>query len=88
MTPFGKLVLVLLVLAAAWWLVTRLRTRTPTDTGHPVPVQDLPQGVREAIDHQISNGRTASAVKIYRDATRAGLVEAKHAIDARSWKRR
>ncbi len=84
MTPFTKLALVVLVVLVALWLVTRFRDRRPQDTGRPVPVQDLPRDVRETIDHQIALGRTVNAVKVYRDATKARLVEAKHAVDARS----
>lgn len=84
----AKFFLIVLLIVAAWWMVTRFRERPRVDTGRPVPVQDLPQGVRESIDHLLANGRTVQAIKVYRDATRASLLQAKQAIDERHWKRR
>jgi hypothetical protein len=85
MSPFGKVVLLIAVVVLVVWLVTKFRDLGRQDTGRPVPVQELPQGVRESIDHQLAEGRRIRAIKIYRDATKASLPQAKQAIDARDW---
>jgi hypothetical protein len=89
MHPFTKLLLILAAVVLVFWLVTKFRDRrVPPDTGAPVPVSDLPQGVRESIDHAIARGKTIQAVKLYRDATHASIGQAKQAIDVRGWQRR
>jgi hypothetical protein len=85
MSPFGKVVLLIAVVVLVVWLVTKFRDLGRQDTGRPVPVQELPQRVRESIDHQLAEGRRIRAIKIYRDATKASLAQAKQAIDARDW---
>lgn len=88
MHPFVKLALIIAAVVVVLWLVKRLREWTPNDSGRPVPVGELPPRVRDAIDHQIAHGKPVHAIKIYRDATKAGLAQAKQAIDARELKRR
>ena len=89
MHPFTKLLLIMALAVLVFWLVTRFRDRhVPDDAMPPVPVSDLPEGVRQAIDHAIAHGRTVQAVKIYRDATKASLAQAKQAVDVRGWQRR
>jgi hypothetical protein len=89
MHPFTKLLLILALVVLVFWLVTRFRDRhVPDDAMPPVPVDDLPQAVRDSIDHALSEGKTINAIKIYRDATNASLVQAKQAIDVRSWGRK
>jgi hypothetical protein len=86
MHPFTKLLLILALVVLVFWLVTRFRDRqVPDDAMPPVPVDDLPQAVQDSIDHALAEGRTINAIKIYRDATNASLVQAKQAIDVRSW---
>lgn len=89
MHPFTKLLLILALIVLVFWLVTRFRDRqVPEDPMPPVPVSDLPPRVQESIDHALTEGRTIQAIKIYRDATSASLVQAKAAVDVRGRQRR
>ncbi len=84
MHPLTKLLLIIVLVVVAFWLVTKFRDRNvPEHTGPPVPVADLPDGARESIDHALTSGRKANAIKVYRDATKASLVQAKQAVDTR-----
>lgn len=84
MSPLFKLVWIILVVLALFWLVTRFRGRNiPQHTGDAIPVSALAPSVISSIDHQLTSNRTIAAVKIYRDATRAPLAQAKLAIDNR-----
>jgi hypothetical protein len=89
MHPFTKLLLIVALVVLVFWLVTRFRDRqVPQDPMPPVPVSDLPPGVQASIDHALSEGKTINAIKLYRDATGASLVQAKQAIDVRGWERK
>lgn len=84
MNPLFKLVWIIVVIAVIFWLVTKFRDRNvPQATGHPVPVSTLAPSVISSIDHQLTSNRPIAAIKIYRDATRAPLGQAKAAVDQR-----
>lgn len=88
MHPFTKLLLLLALIVLVFWLVTKFRDSSRSDRGGaPVPVSDLPPTVQQSIDHALAEGKKINAVKLYRDATRAPLAQAKQAIDAREWQR-
>lgn len=87
MHPIARLVLLLAVVAVVFWLVTRLRDGTRGDKVSFRPVEDLPVEVQQSIDHALAHGRKVTAIKLYRQATRAPLDAAKAAIDVREWKR-
>lgn len=90
MHPVAKLLLLAAVVFVVFWLVTRFRDRVLPEgrrrpqTGPPVPVHDLPQQVRQSIDHAIAADRTTQAIKMYRDSTGASLEQASEAIDRRA----
>ena len=89
MHPFTKLLLILAVVVLVFWLITRFRDRqVPEEKIAPVPVGDLPPRVQESIDHALTQGKPIQAIKIYRDATKASLAQAKQAIDVRGWQRK
>jgi len=87
MHPIARLVLILAVAALAFWLVMRLRESTRGDRVSFRPVEDLPPTVQQSIDLALAHGKKVTAVKLYRQATRAPLAAAKAAIDVREWKR-
>lgn len=87
MHPITKLVVLLAVAAVVFWLVTRLRESTRGDKVSFRPVEDLPVSVQQSIDHALAHGKKVTAIKLYREATRAPLDAAKAAIDVREWKR-
>ena len=87
MHPIARLVLILAVVAVVLWLVTRLRDSTRGDKVSFRPVEDLPADVQQSIDHALARGRKVTAIKLYRQATKAPLDAAKAAIDVREWKR-
>lgn len=84
MHPFTKLLVLVALATLVLWALGWLRNRRAVDSGRPVPVRDLPQAVREAIDHQILvRGKKSHAVKIYRDSTKAPLSAAMEAVNVR-----
>lgn len=87
MTPITRLLLIVVVAVLVFWLVTRLRSSTRGDKVSFRPVEDLPAEVQQSIDHALAHGKKVTAVKLYREATRAPLDAAKAAIDVREWKR-
>ena len=87
MHPIARLILLIAIVALAFWLVTKLRESTRGDKVSFRPVEDLPPDVQQSIDHALAQGKKVTAVKIYRQATKAPLDAAKAAIDVREWKR-
>lgn len=87
MHPIARLLLLLAVAALVFWLVTRLRESTRGDKVSFRPVEDLPVEVQQHIDLALANGKKVTAIKLYRQATKAPLEAAKAAIDVREWKR-
>lgn len=87
MHPLTKLVVIIAVAALVFWLVTKLRESTRGDKISFRPVEDLPSEVQQHIDLALANGKKVTAVKLYRQATKAPLEAAKAAIDVREWKR-
>jgi ribosomal protein L7/L12 len=87
MHPLTKLVVIIAVAALVFWLVTKLRESTRGDKISFRPVEDLPPETQQHIDLALANGKKVTAVKLYRQATKAPLEAAKAAIDVRDWKR-
>ncbi|WP_353953304.1 hypothetical protein V6K52_07745 [Knoellia sp. S7-12] len=87
MHPITKLVLIIAIAALAFWLVTKLRESTRGDKVNFRPVEDLPLEVQQSIDLALAKGKKITAIKLYRQATKAPLEAAKAAIDVREWKR-
>lgn len=87
MHPIARLVLLIAVAALVFWLVTRLRESTRGDKVSFRPVEDLPTDVQQSIDHALAHGKKATAIKLYRKATKAPLDAATAAVDVREWKR-
>ncbi|MDT0215606.1 hypothetical protein Q9R29_17075 [Rothia sp. ARF10] len=87
MHPIARLVVIIAVVAVVFWLVTRFRDSARGDKVSFRPVEDLPLEVQQSIDLALSHDKKATAVKLYRKATRAPAEAAKAAIDVREWKR-
>jgi ribosomal protein L7/L12 len=87
MHPLTKLVVIIAIAALVFWLVTKLRESTRGDKISFRPVEDLPPETQQHIDLALANGKKVTAVKLYRQATKASLEAAKAAIDVRDWKR-
>ncbi|WP_404381820.1 hypothetical protein LL946_14460 [Knoellia locipacati] len=87
MTPFSRLLLVVVIAVVVFWLVMRLRDSTRRDRVSFRPVEDLPLEVQQSIDHALAHDKKVTAIKLYREATKAPLDAAKAAIDVREWKR-
>ncbi|HET7397896.1 MAG TPA: hypothetical protein VFJ94_05180 [Intrasporangium sp.] len=78
--PFPvKLLVVLLIMATVVVLYGRLVGRRDPEARHP----GLTEAVRGRISREISSGRTVNAIKLYREATGAPLLDAKRAVS--SW---
>lgn len=84
MSPVVKLLLLVAVAIAVWYVVTRLRSAR--DTVSFTPVEDLPTDVRATIDAALSRGEGVTAIKHYRAATGAGVAAAKAAVETHRWK--
>ncbi|KGN35013.1 hypothetical protein N802_01240 [Knoellia sinensis KCTC 19936] len=87
MHPFTKLLLIIAIAATVFWLLTKLRESTRGDKVSFRPVEDLPLDVQQSIDHALAHDKKVTAIKLYRQATKAPLEAAKAAIDVREWKR-
>lgn len=87
MHPITKLVLIIAIVALVFWLVTKFRDNTRGDKINFRPVEDLPLEVQQSIDLALAKGKKVTAIKLYRQATKAPLEAAKAAIDVREWKR-
>ncbi|MCE1180595.1 MAG: hypothetical protein LWW86_16395 [Micrococcales bacterium] len=68
-------------------MISRAMAGRRQDTGAVIPVTELPPAVITTIDHALDQGKQVLAIKLYRDATKAPLGQAKEAIDVHSWKR-
>lgn len=80
MSPPLKLLLIVVVAVAVFYVVTRFRN-AQRQTVKFQPVTQLPTDARAAIERAIAEDRLVSAVKLYREATGAGLAASKAAID-------
>lgn len=87
MHPLTKLLVVIAIAALVFWLVTKLRESTRGDKISFRPVEDLPADVQQSIDLALAKGKKVTAIKLYRQATKAPLDAAKAAVDVREWKR-
>ena len=87
MSPLFKLILLLAVVAAVWWVVTSVRASRGTTGATFTPVEELPTEVQQTIDAALDRGELIGAIKHYRAATGAGLTESKAAVETRRWKR-
>ncbi len=67
---------VVIAIEVRGWLRRRRRPEAPT-----VGPVDLPDDVRRTINAHLADRRPINAVKVYRQATGAGLADAKRAID-------
>ncbi|PKW28064.1 hypothetical protein [Phycicoccus duodecadis] len=84
-----RLVLIVAVVVAVWYVVRAVRSGGAPTLGATVrfiPVEQLPDDERQAIEAQLAQDRTVHAIKLYREATGAGLKEAKTAVETYRWK--
>ncbi|KRE62453.1 hypothetical protein [Nostocoides sp. Soil756] len=84
-----RLVLIVAVVVAVWYVVRTVRSGGGPTLGTSVrfiPVEQLPAEERQAIEAQLAQDRTVHAIKLYREATGAGLKEAKTAVETYRWK--
>lgn len=84
MSPLVKLLLLVAVAVAVWYVVTRLRSAQQNVSF--TPVEDLPADVRATIDAALSRGEGVTAIRHYRAATGAGLAASKAAVETHRWK--
>lgn len=87
MSPLFKLILLVAVVAAVWWVVTSVRNSRGESTTAFTPVEELRPEVQETIDAALARGELIGAIKHYRAATGAGLAQSKAAVETRRWKR-
>jgi len=87
MSPLFKLVLLVAVLVAVWWVVTSLRASKGRSGTTFTPVDELSPEVQQTIDAALDRGELIGAIKHYRAATGAGLAQSKAAVETRRWKR-
>lgn len=85
MSPFLKLLLLVVVAAAVWVVVSRVRAAQREPVAF-TPVEELPEPARRAVDTALSRGDVATALRTYREATGSTLPAARAAIDVRTWK--
>lgn len=85
--PLIKVVLLLAVVVALWWVLTSLRASLGASTTVFTPVEDLAPEVQQTIDAALARGELIGAIKHYRAATGAGPAESKAAVETRRWKR-
>jgi hypothetical protein len=87
MGPLAKLLLLVAVVAAVWWVVTSLRASRGTTRTTFTPVEELAPEVRQTIDAALARGELLGAIRHYRAATGAGLAQSKAAVETRRWRR-
>jgi len=87
MGPLFKLVVLVAVLAAVWWVVTSVRASQGRSSTTFTPVEELSPEVQQTIDAALDRGELVGAIKHYRAATGAGLAQSKAAVETRRWKR-
>lgn len=80
MSPLVKLLLIVLVAVVVFYVVTRIRNAQQQPVSFQ-PVTQLPTEQRAAIEAAIAKDQLVTAVKLYREATGAGLAASKAAID-------
>lgn len=80
MSPFVKLLLFVLVAFAIWYVITRVRAAQQQPLSFQ-PVAQLPADQRAAIDDAIAKDQLITAIKLYREATGAGLAASKAAVE-------
>ena len=80
-----KLLLVIAVVVAVWYVVRAVRAQGGTETSF-TPVEELAPDVRGVIDAALARGQEVAAVKHYRAATGAGLVQSRTAVETYRWK--
>lgn len=84
-----RLALIVAVIVAVWYVVRAVRAGGLPTLGAPVrftPVEELPDAHRQAIDVQLARNQLISAIKVYREATGAGLKESRTAVETYRWK--
>lgn len=84
-----RLVLIVAVVVAVWYVVRAVRAGGLPSLGTSVqftPVEELPEQARQAIDVQLAQEQTIGAIKLYREATGAGLKESRTAVETYRWK--
>lgn len=89
MSPLLKVLLLVAVVVAVWYVVRAVRNGTgPSLRTHVsfTPVEELPQQARQAIEVQLAQDQLVGAIKLYREATGAGLEESKTAVETYRWK--
>ncbi len=86
MSPLVKLLLIIAVAVAIWYVVTKIRAAQQGPVAF-TPVEELPTDARDAVDAALARGEVVTAVKRYREATGATLMASKAAIDVRKWKK-
>ncbi|WP_392545107.1 hypothetical protein [Oryzobacter telluris] len=85
MSPLVKLLLLVAVAVAIWYVVVKIRSAQQEPVTF-TPVEELPEEARNAVDAALARGEVVAAVKHYRAATGASLMASKAAIDVRKWK--
>ncbi len=86
MSPVLKLVLVVLVVVAVWYVVRMVRAQQNGTDVTFTPVEELSADVRQVIDASLAQGQAIAAIKHYRAATGAGLAQSKAAVETYRWK--
>jgi ribosomal protein L7/L12 len=89
MSPLVKVLLLVAVVVAVWYVVRAVRNGTgPSLRTHVTftPVEELPRQAQQAIDVQLAQDQLVGAIKLYREATGAGLKESKTAVETYRWK--
>ena len=79
MSPFVKLLLLVVVAVVVFYVLTRVRDAQRSVSFQPVA--QLPADRRAAIEDAIAKDQLVTAVKLYRQATGAGLAASKAAVD-------
>ncbi|MGG5260687.1 hypothetical protein [Phycicoccus avicenniae] len=89
MSPLVKVLLLVAVVVAVWYVVRAVRAGSGPTLGSHVrftPVEELPEAAQQAIDVQLGRDQMIAAIKLYREATGAGLKESKTAVETYRWK--
>lgn len=87
MNPLTKVILLVALVALAWWVYTSVRASRGQAPTTFTPVEQLSPEVQQTIDAALARGELIPAIKHYRAATGAGLAESKAAVETRRWKR-
>lgn len=84
---FKVLLVIVVVLAVLYVVGMVLRQRPPAPAIRFTEVGELSDEWRQRIDDALARGKKIEAIKAYREATRAGLADAKAAVETYAWKR-